>query len=211
MERISKLLLIVVTVAIVSSCGVFRNKSKNKDVQKVEASVRVEKKVEESTGSTVTVKETEIDKGTVVTERKTTTKTTSGGKSKVEIKKGDLKDGENFLRDTAGNMVRAVLDTLDKTLTIEFNLPVTTTETTTNERITESKNNHREREEESRDTTRKEVAVTVDSIRRETSEQSTSESSPNTWALFVNKIGWAVGLVVVIGFLLWWLRRRRQM
>ena len=208
MERISKLLLIVVTVAIVSSCGVFRNKSKIKDVQKVESTVRVEKKVEESTGSTVTVKETEIDKGTVVTERKTTTKTTSGGKSKVEIKKGDLKDGENFLRDTAGNMVRAVLDTLDKTLTIEFNMPVTTTETTTDERILEQRDNHKQREEESRDTTRKEVAVVVDSVRRETSEQSSSESSPNTWALFVNKIGWAVGLVVVIGFLLWWLRRR---
>lgn len=211
MERISKLLLIVVTVAIVSSCGVFRNKSKNKNVQDVEAAVRVEKKVEESTGSTSVAKETEVDKGVVVTERKTTTKTTTGGKSKVEIKKGDIKEGENFLRDTAGNMVRAVLDTLDKTLTLEFNLPVTTAETTTNERITESKNNHREREEESRDTTRKEIAVTVDSIRREISEQSSSESSPNVWALFVNKIGWAVGLVVVIGFLLWWFLARRQM
>ena len=208
MERISKLLLIAVTVAIVSSCGVFRNKSKHKDVQKVESTVRVEKKVEESTGSTVTVKETEIDKGTVVTERKTTTKTTSGGKSKLAIKKGDLKEGENFLRDTAGNMVRAVLDTLDKTLTLEFNMPVTTTETTTDERIREQRYNHKQREEESRDTTRKEVAVTVDSVRRETSEQSSSESSPNVWALFVNKIGWAVGLVVVVGFLLWWLRRR---
>lgn len=51
MERISKLLLIVVTVAIVSSCGVSRNKSKYKDVQEVEAAVRVEKKVEESTGA----------------------------------------------------------------------------------------------------------------------------------------------------------------
>lgn len=208
MERISKLLLIVVTVAIVSSCGVFRNKSKNKDVQEVEAAVRVEKKVEESTGSTSVAKETEVDKGTVVTERKTTTKTTTGGKSKLAIKKGDLKDGENFLRDTAGNMVRAVLDTLDKTLTLEFNLPVTTTETTTDERIREQRDNHKQRDEESRDTTRKEVAVTVDSIRRETSAQSSSESSPNVWALFVNKIGWAVGLVAFIGFLLWWLRRR---
>lgn len=208
MERISKLLLIVVTVAIVSSCGVFRNKSKNKDVQKVEASVRADKKVEESTGSTSVAKETEVDKGVVVTERKTTTKTTTGGKSKVEIKKGDLKEGENFLRDTAGNMVRAVLDTLDKTLTLEFNLPVTTTETTTDERIREQRDNHKQREEESRDTTRKEVAVVVDSIRREISEQSSSESSPSVWALFVNKIGWAVGLVVVIGFLLWWLRRK---
>lgn len=208
MERISKLLLIVVTVAIVSSCGVFRNKSKNKDVQEVEAAVRVEKKVEESTESTANVKETEVDKGVVVTERKTTTKTTSGGRSKVEIKKGDIKEGENFLRDSAGNMVRAVLDTLDKTLILEFNLPVTTTETTTDERIREQRNNTRDREEESRDTTRKEIAVTVDSIRRETREQSSSESSPNVWALFVNKIGWAVGLVVVIGFLLWWLRRR---
>ena len=208
MERISKLLLIVVTVAIVSSCGVFRNKSKNKDVQKVEASVRVDKKVEESTGSTSVAKETEVDKGVVVTERKTATKTTTGGKSKVEIKKGDLKEGENFLRDTAGNMVRAVLDTLDKTLTLEFNMPITTTETTTDERIREQRDNHKQREEESRDTTRKEVAVAVDSIRRDTSEQSSSESSPNVWALFVNKIGWAVGLVVVIGLLLWWLRRR---
>lgn len=153
-------------------------------------------------------KETEVDKGVVVTERKTTTKTTTGGKSKVEIKKGELKEGENFLRDSAGNMVRAVLDTLDKTLILEFNLPVTTTETTTEERIREQRDNHKQREEESRETTRKEVAVTVDSIRRETSEQSSSESSPNVWALFVNKIGWAVGLVVVIGFLLWWLRRR---
>lgn len=211
MERISKLLLIVVTVSVVSSCGVFRNKSKNKDVHKVETAVRMEKKVEESTGRTSVAKETEVDKGTVVTERKTTTKTTSGGRSKLEIKKGDIKDGENFLRDTAGNMVRAVLDTLDKTLTLEFNLPVTTTETTTDERIREQRDNTRERKEESRDTTRKEVAVAVDSVRRETSEQSSSESSPNTWALFVNKIGWAVGLVVVIGFLLWWFLGRRQM
>lgn len=45
--------------------------------------------------------------------------------------------------------------------------------------------------------------------RQEKKESIQKESEPDTWALFVNKIGWAVGLVVVIGFLLWWFLGRR--
>ncbi|MGO3195480.1 MAG: hypothetical protein ACTIKE_15810 [Sphingobacterium sp.] len=66
------------------------------------------------------VKSKEVDKGTTVTERTTTTKTTKGGPSSIVIKKGDLKNGENYLKDSAGNDVKAVLDTLKGTLSLPF-------------------------------------------------------------------------------------------
>src|SRR5690606_9289823 len=143
---LSKILAMVVIVATVSSCGIFR-KTKHKQKQGLEEVVKRDCVSAETSTRTGEVKARHVDKGTVITERTTTSVTEKGGKSKVTIGKGDLKPGENYLRDSAGNEIKAVLDTLGKTLTLELNVPDERTETTTNERITENRDNTRDREE----------------------------------------------------------------
>jgi len=156
------------------------------------------------------VKEREVDKGTIVTERTTTSVTEKGGKSKVTITKDDLKPGENYLRDSAGNEIKAVVDTLGKTLTVEITTKGQRTETTVQERITENRDVSKEREESNEQKQEKQVAVTVDQRREEAQSQSSSESKPSAWAIFGNWIGIAVAVVIVLGFLLWYFGIRKQ-
>src|SRR5690606_16927446 len=191
MERISRILAMVVIVATISSCGIFR-KTKHKQTQGLEEVVKSDCVSVERSTRTGEVKERHVDKGTVVTERTTTSVTERGGKSRVVIGKGDLKPGENYLRDSAGNEIKAVLDTLGKTLTLELNVPDERTETTTNERITENRDNTRDREEKQEQKQEKQTAVAVEQRREENTEVSSSESKPSFWGLMGNWIGIAV-------------------
>lgn len=199
----------VVIVATVSSCGIFR-KTKHKQKHSIEEVSKQESVSAETNTSKGEVKERSVDKGTVVTERTTTTVTEKGGKSRVTIVKGDLKPGENYLRDSAGNEIKAVLDTLGKTLTLELNVPDERTETTTNERITENRDNTRDREEKQEQKQEKQTAVAVEQRREENTEVSSSESKPSFWGLMGNWIGIAVAVVIVLGFMLWYFGVRRK-
>lgn len=208
--RIIKIFAIMVIVATIASCGVLRNKSKHSQKLEIKESAKVEATVSESTGSKSTVKETEIDKGTIITERETTTKTTrEGKKGKIVINIVDLKPGENFLRDSAGPMVNAVLDTLNKTLTLGFDLPGESTETSTKEKIIERKDVDKKREEEKQDTYKKQVAVQAQQNRTEVQQVSQSESKPNVWAIFMNNIGWAIGFLIILIGVCWWFFKRK--
>lgn len=200
-----KLLAMVVVLATFASCGIFKNKSKQKHKLEIVEGVKIEKKVEESSSSLTKVKEREIDKGTVVTERTTTaTTTTVGNKGKVVIKKGDLKPGENYLRDSAGPLVKAILDTLNKTLTLEIDQPSTTTQSVTNEKIYENKDVSKEKEEEKQESANKQVALTVDSTRREIQQDSSSQSTPSTKGMLWFWIGLGVFVLMVVIIGAWW-------
>lgn len=116
-----KLLAIAVMVMAAASCGTLRNKQKQSSTLKIVEGAKVEQTLTESTGAKTEITEKEVDKGTVVTERETTTTTIrEGSKLRVTAQKEALKPGENFLRDSAGQQVKAILDTLNKTLTIEI-------------------------------------------------------------------------------------------
>jgi len=200
-----KLLAMVVVLATFASCGIFKKKSKEKHKLEIVEGVKIEKKVEESSSSKTKVTEREINKGTVVTERTTTTTTTTdGSKGKVVIKKGDLKPGENYLRDSAGPLVKAILDTLNKTLTLEIDQPSTTTQSVTNEKIYENKDLTKEKEEEKQESANKQVALTVDSTRREVQQDSSSQSTPSTKGMLWFWVGLGVFVLMVVIIGAWW-------
>lgn len=200
-----KFLALVVVLATLASCGSLRNKSKQSSSLEVVEGAKVEQTINEQSGSAVEIKEVEKDKGVVTTERETTTTTVKeGSKSKVTISKGDLKPGENFLKDSAGQQVKAVLDTLNKTLTIEVTSKGETTTTNFKERITDQRDKSKERNESKQDSSSKQVANTQEQNRRVTEESFASNSKPNVWAVFLSKIGWAIAFIIILIGVLWW-------
>lgn len=203
--RLSKLLAMVAIVVAFASCGTLR-KNKNKQSQSIET-VNKKDSLEVSTAtSSGEVKEQVIDKGTVVTQRETTTVTEKGGKSKIILKKGELKPGDNFLRDSAGQVVRAVLDTISNTLTLELNAPAERSTKTERETITEKKYQTTNKEEKQEQKQEKQVAVTAEQRRGEKSSSSASESQPSATGIIGNWIGIAIAIaifIVVVG-LAWW-------
>ena len=201
--RLSKILALVVIVTAFASCGIF-HKTKHKERQSLEEVVKRDCVVVNKESSKGEVRSKEIDKGTTVTERTTTTKTTKGGTSNLVIKKGDLKNGENYLKDSAGNDVKAVLDTLKGTLSLSLNTAPETTESTIKETITDKKDKTTDRGEKKETKQEKQIAVAVDSTRRESSSVSNSDSKPSVLGILSNYIGWAVAIVIVVIALVWW-------
>ncbi|WP_293933124.1 hypothetical protein [Sphingobacterium sp. UBA6645] len=211
MKRGYKLLLVAFVVCALTSCGVLRNKSKQSAKLEVSEGAKIERTELEKSASSVVVQEREIDRGTTVTERETTTVTTKeGSKGKIIIKKDDLTHGENFLRDSAVGMVKAILDTLNKTLSIEFDTPSSRTETTVKETITEKRDETKERQQERKDTANKQVAVQAEQSRKESSSASQSESKPNVWAILMNNIGLGVAFLIILITLVWWLLKIKK-
>ena len=64
-----KLLSIAVMVMAAASCGTLRNKQKQSSSLKIIEGAKVEQTLTESTGRKAEIKEKEVDKGAVVTER----------------------------------------------------------------------------------------------------------------------------------------------
>ncbi|WP_293932496.1 hypothetical protein [Sphingobacterium sp. UBA6645] len=194
-----RILAMAVIVMVIASCGTLRNKQKQSSSWKIVEGAKVEQTLTESTGAKTEITEKEVDSGTVVTERETTTTTTrEGSKIRVTTKKEDLKPGENFLRDSAGQQVKAILDTHNKTLTIEIETKPERVEKGEKEKITERKDATKERQEEKQDSTNKQVATQAQADRRESSATAESESKPNVWAVFVSKIGWGIAFLVIL-------------
>ena len=206
-----KILAMACLVCVIASCGSLRNKSRSSEKLEIIEGAKLQQTTMEQSGSKVAVAEREVDKGTVVTERTTTTTTSrDGAKGTAVIRKGDLKPGENTIpMDSALGLIKAVLDTLNQTLTIEVTTPAAKSETVITERITERKDVDRERKEERQDTSSKQVATQVQSDRRENASGEENESKPNIWAVLVSKIGWGIAGVIVIGFVLWYFFRRK--
>lgn len=190
-----KFLALVVVLATLASCGSLRNKSKQSASLEVVEGSKVEQIINEQSGSSLEIKEVEKDKGVVTTERETTTTTVKeGSKSKVTISKGDLKPGENFLRDSAGQQIKAVLDTLNKTLTIEVSSKGETTTTNIKERITDQRDLSKERNESKQDSTNKQVANAQEQTRRVSEESSSSSSKANVYGITKS--------LLIIGFII---------
>ena len=196
----------VCVACIIASCGSLRNKSKSSAKLEIVEGAKVEQTITEQSGSKVAVTEREVDKGVVVTEKETkTTTTTEGSKVRVTIRKDELKPGDNFIpMDSAVGLIKAVLDTLNKTLTIEVTTPPSTIESIVKERKTEHKDVERERKEEKQDSTNKQVATQAQMDRREGMQSGESESKPNIWAVLVSKIGWGIAFLIILIGVAWW-------
>ncbi|MBE8712523.1 hypothetical protein [Sphingobacterium hungaricum] len=206
-----KLIAVMAIVALLSSCGSLRNKSKSKNIQTLEEVVKRDCVLTQTTINKGEVKEQVVDKGVVTTERETTTVTEKpSGTTKVTVKPHELKPGDNYLRDSAGNQIKAVLDTLRKTLTLDIVTPGEKTTKTENEKITESKDKTENREEKNQDQTEKQVAVAVQQERKQESKVVVSESKANIWAILMNNLGWAIGAVIVIFAVLWYFGIKRR-
>lgn len=199
--KIRILLALVIVAVTLASCGGLRNKSKAREEIKIEELSKRDCVLVDKSISSGEVKETIQDKGLTVTEKETTTITEKGGKTKVEIKKDDLKPGTNYLRDSAGNEVKAILDTLNKTLSLELVVPTERITKTEKERKTEQADKTSQREDKKQEQLNKQVAVTNQEKRIAEFKTSSSESKVDRWAVFIDKIGWAVAFLVVIGVL----------
>lgn len=180
-----------------SSCGIFKNTSKSKSIDKLEETVVVEKR--DVNVLEVGTKETDKDVSTVVTET-TTKKTTKGIDVKTSVRKGDFDDsGTAVVTDSLGRKIVLSLDTLTETLNIIIEAPEVVEETTT--RKTEQTDRSKERE-----TTDKVENVAVINTReeRETYKKETEKESK------VSPIGLIllfIGIVIVVVGILWGIKR----
>lgn len=114
------------------------------------------------------------------------------------------------MKDSAGNEVHAVLDTLSKTL--KLNTPEREEKSTTeiNERITENRDAKSDRESSSSADMGKKMEAITDNRREERQSEKETVRKPNVFAILGNWVGLAVMVVVVIGFLLWYFGVRRK-
>lgn len=200
----SKLLAMFVIVICMASCGIF-NKTKQSKSYGIEELSKRDCVVVEDITTSENVKEKTVDKGVVVTERTTKTTTTKkSGKGNITVDLDALKHGDNYLKDSAGNEVHAVLDTLSKTL--KLNTPEREEKSTTeiNERITENRDAKSDRESSSSADMGKKMEAITDNRREERQSEKETVRKPNVFAILGNWVGLAVMVVVVIGFLLWY-------
>src|SRR5690606_39065707 len=142
--------------------------------------------------------------GKVVTERETKTVIEKGGKTRVVIP--GVRIGENRITDDEGNTILAILDSLNKTLTIEVETPKSREETTVKEVITDQRDATKEGSRKEESVKEKQVAVRQDEKSEEsvkTSEKESKVSSKGIIWLFIGLMGLIIGV-------LWWLGVRRK-
>lgn len=199
--------MLAAIVVAFSSCGIFR-KTKSSTKYSIQEVSKRDCVLVNSKISSVDIKERQVDRGTTVTDRTTTSVTEKGGKSKLTIGKDDLKPGDNVLIDSAGHQVKAVLDTLGRTLTLEINIPAEKTTTITNEHITDNRDHTTDKEQKEKDSAHNNLAVTSDQKRDEKLSTKVSESKPSATGIFSNWIGWTVCLLILICGVIWVLRRK---
>lgn len=198
--RIFKFAAVLVTVTLLASCGLFKSKTKASEYLKIEEVSKRDCVTVDVSLTKGEVKDVTVDKGSVVTEQETTTTTKKGGTTKVTVKKGDLKPGESFLQDSAGRLVKAILDTLNKTLTLELQVPEETTTVVAKERRIEQKDVTSERQERNTAEVKKQVAVAVQEEKNKVEKQKTSESKP-VEASFWGTVKVVSAILVCCGFI----------
>src|SRR5690606_18088616 len=197
MKRIIWIIGSLTLILNLTSCGIFKNSSKSKSIDKLEEVVVVEKKDTDVSE----VKEREVDKdvNTTITET-TTKKTTKGTDIKTSVRKGDFDDsGRAELTDSLGRKIVLSLDTLTETLNIIIEAPEVVEETTT--RKTEQSDRSKERE-----TTEKTEKVAVLNTREEREEynkQTEKESKVSPVGLLLL----FVGIVIVVVGIVWGIKK----
>ena len=157
--RLIKLIVLAAIVSALASCSIFKNSNSNKQKKETEQVFKKDSTESDKSKTQTESKQEYTDSGTIVTERETKTVTEKKSNSKIGIKLKDLKHGDNYLRDSAGKEVKAVLDTINKVLTIESKTDTEVTTTTTKEKITDKKDVKDKKEEKKEEQINKQVAT----------------------------------------------------
>lgn len=190
---IKNFILLVALIGLVTSCSIFKNKSKTKDIQKSVELVEIEYKENIQTDIKVKDKEVEKDINTVTTET-TTKKTTKGTDIKVTADKSKInQNGETILYDSIGRKIVLQLDSVKQALTISIEAPEVTEETTT--RKTEQQDKSKERERDSTDKTNKIGTLVQRDEKEQYVKKVTSES--NTSLLGIIGLFLGIGVLIV--------------
>lgn len=189
MNRLAVLLLLCVSL---SSCGLFRSVTKNKDVSEARTVVETDssekmesKKIDR--GSTVST-----DQSLTVTEReikRTTTKPGSDVSFRADLLR--LKNGETITMDSAGAKFSVWLDKISQTLHFGMTTPAEETNEEISERITSQNDLSSEDNRDTEETTSQEVAVS-------SSQESQSKSKTKDVEKEGKNAVWFVVLISII-------------
>lgn len=200
-QNVGRLLAIVLATLFLTSCGVFKNKSKSVSKFEVQESVQVEKAESEKKDVQVKDKEVDRDVNTEVVEE-TTKKTTKGTNTSVTVNKSDFdEDGVAKIKDAGGRLLTVKLDSLRKALEITYEAPEVIEETTT--KTTRSVDKTKERERDSTDRSEKDKAVNV----RKEYEEETKDTDTKSEANFLAIIALCIGVAGGILLLIWGIRK----
>lgn len=192
---VSRSVLVITTVLLLSSCGIFKNKTTTRTKETNKEVLRVDSVKKESSEVSSGVKEVQKDVNTKTTE--TTTKTTTkGGNSKVEVKRDDFRDGKTELLDSFGRKIIISLDSLRKSLTIEIDAPEVTEETTT--KVTEQQDNSKEKEQQETNKVSKEATLGKTEEKESSKNNTEKESKASFWGIVGMYVGIALLVVIII-------------
>lgn len=195
---ISRILLIFLVFGTLTSCSIFKNNKKSKNIEKVEEVKVVEQR--ETSKADVKVNQTDKQNDINTTTTETTTKeTTKGSDIKVSIPRKDVKIGKEItvLDSLTGRKIIVLLDSLSQTLNIKVDGDTIIKETTT--KTTQTSDKSKQSSKDSTDNSLKQVAINQrdekDSYKKDVDNKS-SVSILGIIGLFVGIVIAVVGIIV---------------
>ncbi len=203
---LNKLIASVVIVATFASCGIFRRSTKHIEKHSLEVVSKRDSSLSEGTQKDSLQRTVKVDKGTIVTETETTTVTEKkGGKVSGSIGVDKVKSGaEILLKDSAGFKILVQLDTLKQTLTVRSESPGEKVTQHTKQTVTENKDSKEESEKQGSDKIEKQVATSQEHRQKESTKIEDIQKEPKGSMM----IWGAIGLLIVICGVIWFLRRK---
>lgn len=198
---ISRITIIsILILGLTSSCSIFKNNKRSKNIEKVEEVKVVEQR--ETSQADVKVNQTDKQNDINTTTTETTTKeTTKGSDIKVSIPKKDVKIGKEItiLDSLTGRKIIVLLDSLSQTLNIEVDGELVVKETTT--KVTQTTDKSKQSSKDSTDNTLKQVAIN----QRDEKQSSKKDVDTESNVSIVGILGLAIGLLILLGGLIWFL------
>lgn len=203
---LNKLIASVVIVTAFASCGLFRKSTKHVEKHSLEVVSKRDSTLSEKTQKDSLQRTVKVDKGTILTETEITTVTEKkGGKVSGSVPVEKVKSGaEILLKDSAGFKILVQLDTLKQTLTVKSESPGEKITQHTKQIVTEKKDAKEESEKKGSEQVQKQVAVSHEQRQKESSKIEDIQKDPKGSMM----IWGAVGLLIVICGVIWFLRKK---
>lgn len=201
-DRIKLIVLTLIIGLSISSCGIFKNTKKLKNIQKTEEVVNISTK--ENSKSDVKVSQQDIQKDVNVTITESETKETRKSPDlKVSVPRKDIKVGKEItlLDSLTGRKIIVLLDSLSDSFNIKVEGDSSVKET--KNKITNISDKSKESNKDSTDNSLKQVAVTHREDKSSYTKNVDNESKVSVVGIIFMFVGLALGI-----FLLIWLVRK---